>query len=73
MKTVVVTGWNVGFQKVKFTDMLRRDFGYSLSNAKSATDGILENQRLELEVQDSDCDRVLPNLTELGAKFAVEG
>jgi hypothetical protein len=49
MKTVTILGWNAGFQKVKFTELLRSDFGYSLSGAKAATDGILDNRRVEIE------------------------
>jgi len=72
MKTVAVLGWNVGFQKVKFTELLRRDFGYSLSGAKAATDAVLDNQRLELQVQNSEHDRILSELDGLGARFTVE-
>jgi hypothetical protein len=70
MKTVTVLGWKPGFQKVRFTDLLRREFGYSLSGAKAATDGVLDNRRLELNIPDAEYDRVLPRLLELGAEVA---
>jgi hypothetical protein len=72
MKTVVILGWNSGFQKVKFTNFLRHDFGYSLSNAKAATDAVLDNQRLGLQVQECEFDRILAELSGLGAKFVLE-
>jgi len=71
MKTAVVTGWNAGFQKVNFTKWLRADFGYSLSQAKSATDGVLENQNLELPIPEGEASHVSARLSELGAKFFI--
>jgi len=72
MKTVTVSGWKVGFQKIGFTEMLRKDFGYSLSAAKAATDGVLDNHALELRVAEPECERLAPRLRELGAAFSVE-
>jgi hypothetical protein len=72
MTTVTIFGWSVGFRKVKFTELLRRDLGYSLSSAKAATDAVLDNQRLELYVRDTDCDGILFKLSELGARFVFE-
>lgn len=72
MKTVTVLGWKAGFQKVKFTELLRSDFGYSLSRAKAATDGILDNRRLELSIPEGEYDRLVPRLVELGAKVEIE-
>ncbi len=72
MRKVAVLGWNPGFQKVQFTELLRGDFGYSLSKAKAATDAVLEQQRIELEVRDADCTRLLPQLDQLGAQAVLE-
>lgn len=72
METVVIFGWNVGFQKVGFTKLLRYELGYSLSEAKSKTDAVLENQRIELTLHKADVDHVLFKLTQLGAKFRRE-
>ena len=71
MKTVAIIGWNSGFQKVKFSELLKRDFGYSLSAAKAATDAVLENERLELQIRDSESETVLSQLSNLGAKFVI--
>jgi len=72
MKIIAILGWKTGFQKLKFTELLRRNFDYSLSGAKAATDAVLDNQRLELHVQEAEWDRMLSTLSELGAKYAVE-
>ena len=70
MKTVTVLGWKAGFQKVKFTELLKCDFGYSLSAAKAATDSVLDNHRLELSIPEAEYERLVPRLLELGAKVA---
>ncbi len=71
MKTVTISGWNVGFQKVRFTELLRYDFGYSLSGAKAATDSVLDDHRLELNIPEAEYDRILSHLLELGAKVST--
>jgi hypothetical protein len=71
MKIVTVSGWKVGFQKIGFAEMLRKDFGYSLSAAKAATDGVLSNHSLELHVSETECERLVPRMRELGASFVV--
>jgi hypothetical protein len=69
MKTVVISGWSVGFQKIKFTEMLRSDLGYSLSGAKATMNAMLDNQRLELQIQDSEYERLLLKFSEFEAKI----
>jgi hypothetical protein len=69
---ISISGWNVGFQKVKFAELLRCDFGYSLASAKAATDTVLENRRLELPIQASQCNRILPLLSEVGVRAVIE-
>jgi len=44
MSIVVIIGWNVGFQKVEFTKMLKSKLGYSLTEAKAVTDAAVDNQ-----------------------------
>ena len=73
METLVIIGWNVGFQKVAFTKLLRHELGYSLSEAKSTTDAVLKNQRTELKLHKADVDQVLVKLNELGARFVRRG
>jgi hypothetical protein len=72
MKTIVISGWNVGFQKINFTQKLRHEFNFSFLSAKDACDAILDGQRLDLHVQDSEYSRMLSELRQLGVKFEVE-
>ena len=65
---IAVTGWCVGFQKVKFTQMLRHELGYTLSRAKASTDSILEDESLELEIQEEESERLISLLHELGIR-----
>jgi ribosomal protein L7/L12 len=73
METIVIFGWKVGFQKVGFTKLLRHELGYSLSEAKSKTDAVLENQRIELRVHKAEVGQVLVKLNQLGARIKREG
>ena len=72
MMVLVIQGWEIGFQKVAFTNLLRSEFGYSLSGAKSATDSVLEAKQLELEVPDAEISRVLSKCRELGVRAVAE-
>ena len=71
MKTVAICGWEVGFQKVRFTELLKGELGYSLSDAKAATDAVLENRRFEIRLRDELFDRVVRELLELGVKVEL--
>jgi ribosomal protein L7/L12 len=72
MIKVVVYGWIEGFQKVNFTNFLRGEFGYSLSQAKEITDALLDNRQVELSIPNSENERIVRRLTEVGAKFKKE-
>jgi ribosomal protein L7/L12 len=72
MKTIVMSGWELGFQKVKLTELLRHDLGYSLSDAKAKTNAVLDNQRTELNVEDAQIGEVLAKLHMLGAKCTLK-
>jgi hypothetical protein len=72
MKTIVMSGWELGLQKVKLTELLRHDLGYSLSDAKAKTDAVLDNQRTELNVEDTQFSAVLAKLRMLGAKCTLK-
>ena len=71
MKTLTVHGWNIGFKKVEFTNMLQRELGYTLTLAKSATDNILAKEEIELTIEDSEYERLSRLATELGAIVLV--
>lgn len=72
MKTIIVRGWDVGFHKVRFTQMLMSEFGYALSEAKHACEGVLENRPLHLSVRDEEAGRISSKLALLGTKTEVE-
>ena len=71
MTTVLVAGWNVGFQKVKFTFLLQARLGYSLSRAKHVTDAVLANNDVELQVEEEQGEALVSSMKDLGARCAV--
>ncbi len=73
MKTLVLSGWDTGFEKVKLNKLLRDRFGYSLGQAKKAVDAILENESVELGISDVDLAEIESNLCALRVRFAVRG
>ena len=48
MSPVVVDGWESGFEKIKFTHLLMDRVGWSLADAKHATDGLLRHEPVYL-------------------------
>lgn len=58
MHTVVITGWEAGFLKVSHSKLLQETAAMSLSEAKAATDSVLEGTPVsistatEVEAQD---------------------
>jgi hypothetical protein len=66
-RTLVMSGWNIGFRKVEFTKMLQSELGLSLAQAKGTTDKVLDKQRVELNVSEEKYERVAMLATELGA------
>jgi ribosomal protein L7/L12 len=65
MKRVVVCGGKLNFNKIGFTKFLRAEFGYSLSEAKGMTDGLLNHRSVIFEIADD-------QLEELRADFRME-
>jgi hypothetical protein len=72
MKTMTVSGWKTGFQKVAFTELLKHELGFSLSAAKAATDGVLDSQPLEINISEAKFEGMLARLRELGAKVSTK-
>ncbi len=68
MTTIQIFGWNVGFDKVKFTLLLKSALEYSLSDAKSVTDAIMANETVELQVAEAEVEAVLSSMHLLGAR-----
>ena len=71
-KKISVSGWKAGFQKIRFTSMMRREFGYGLAKTKGTTDAVVNHERVELQVKDAQCDRIMAELNRLGAECKVE-
>jgi ribosomal protein L7/L12 len=69
---IILCGWNLGFNKVALTKLLRAEVGYSLPQAKSITDAVADRQSVTIEVADDQIDRLAFELNELGAKFRVD-
>ncbi len=53
MTKVIFTDWRLGFQKVKFTQLLRDRCGLGLAAAHSVTGTLLQRQPVEVEVADA--------------------
>ncbi len=71
MMTVQLSGWNVGFNKVKFTKLLQESLGYSLMRAKRVTDTILDDEEVTIEVPETQAEILTSSMRELGARCAV--
>ena len=68
MQTIEVVGWNVGFQKVEFTLLLRKQLSYSLTEAKRCTDAVLDHHVIQVNVPESDLLSMLRSMQALGAQ-----
>ena len=68
MASVEVSGWRPGFDKVAFTKLLKELGGFSLPDAKSTTDALLDGHTCRLTVTDAFAARaLLERLSELSA------
>jgi hypothetical protein len=72
MKRIVVFGWKLNFNKIGFTKFLRAEFGYSLSDSKGMTDGLLEYRSIIFEIVEDQLKRIVAELEELRTDFRVE-
>ena len=72
MGKIVLHGWNTGFNKVAHTKLLRTELSYSLAQAKSITDALMDGQSVTIEVADDQIERLAIELNELGAKCRVD-
>ncbi|MCL1633813.1 hypothetical protein M2650_04030 [Luteimonas sp. SX5] len=69
MKTIKISGWEPGFDKVAMNKLLRDEFGYSLNEAKSAVDKIVSNEPVALTVDHASLARITSELNRLRVKF----
>jgi ribosomal protein L7/L12 len=67
MRRMVITGWNVGFQKIEFTKTVRKELSCSLTEAKGITESVLDRRPVEIEISEERFDPVSAILRELGA------
>lgn len=44
MRTVIITGWNPGLDKIALTKTIRSHTGFGLAEGKNCTDQVLENK-----------------------------
>ncbi len=74
MRELVICGWNIGFDKVLLTKTLRAEFGYSLTEGKSITDRVLDNEqiRISLEHRTINEEDLLNRLREIGVRASIE-
>ncbi len=66
-RTLVISGWQLGFNKVAFTKMLKTELDLSLSDAKAITDSILDGRPEELPIGDRESERIAKRASDLGA------
>ena len=66
-----LSGWNAGFNKVRFTRLVQDLLGYSLTDAKQVTDTIMDGETVTIEVPEIQADRVIASMSELGARCAI--
>jgi hypothetical protein len=71
MKSVAVTGWKPGFDKIETNNLLRLELGYSLREAKYAVDDILDGKEVNLAVQDDRIDHLVSKFEALGLVLEV--
>jgi hypothetical protein len=71
VKTIILSGWNTGFNKVGLTKLLRYDYGYSLSNAKTVTDSVLDGKAVTIENSDDRVDEFVMKLDRLGVIYTI--
>jgi hypothetical protein len=75
MRELVICGWNVGFDKVLLTKTLRAEFGYSLTEGKSITDRVVENEEIRIALENKFINKedLLNKLREIGVRASIEG
>lgn len=74
MKRLVISGWNVGLDKILLTKTLRSELDYSLSEAKSITDQVVANEEIGilLDRAPSAAEDLMKRVIEIGVKASIE-
>ncbi len=68
VQTVILSGWETGFKKVACTKLLQKRLGFTLSEAKAATDSLLEGQAIRVLVGSAEFDRLAFDIRNLGVR-----
>lgn len=74
MRELVISGWNVGLDKILLTKALRAEFGYSLSEGKSMTDRVLAKEEIRIPLGHRSIEEeqaLLTRLREIGVQVSV--
>ncbi len=72
MTKVLITGWQVGLQKISMTKIIQRYTALGLSDAKSVTDRVLDGKTIVLTVvRDEEAVELVENLKAVGADARV--
>jgi hypothetical protein len=66
-RKIVFQGWEIGFQKVNFTKMIREELCLGLFDGKSITDRVLAGDRVELLVSSEKYEVIAKRAGDLGA------
>ena len=71
MTKLMISGWNLGFQKVQFTRLMKQELGLTLQPAKQITDNIMDGEPVELRLPDDQAEHLLAAMQDLGAICAA--
>jgi predicted Rossmann fold nucleotide-binding protein DprA/Smf involved in DNA uptake len=72
MKTIRVIGWAKGFDKVAMNQLLRAEFGRTLTLAKKEVTAILGNHVVVLSCDDNKVPQVSETLKSINAIFLID-
>ena len=72
MAKILITGWQIGLQKISMTQLIQKYTLLSLSQAKSVTDRVLDGETVTLIVERSeDAESLVQHLKESRADAQV--
>ena len=72
MAKVLITGWQVGLHKISMTKLIQQYTPLGLSDAKAATDRVLDGETVTLTVTGSEeAERLVQSLKEIGVDAQV--
>lgn len=71
MPQICISGWNPGLRKVSHTKLLQVHAGMSLTEAKAATDRILDGQHVIFVTSQASANSVIKQFVEIGANAAI--